>query len=86
MNHGIPRPTIVPSPPSTRPPKTPEGVRKDIDWLKQHHEEYLGQWVALHEGVLLGANPSFVELRRIIKAAGLLNVALFMSLKLERWK
>jgi hypothetical protein len=54
--------------------------------LQQHHEEYLGQWVALQNGKLLGANQSFCELHRAIEDAGQLNIALFINLKLEQWK
>jgi hypothetical protein len=86
MNHLIPKPIVTSSIPSTRIPQTAENVRHDMNWLKQHHEQYLGQWVALHNGELLSANPSFCELRRTLKNAGQLNIALFINLKLEQWK
>jgi hypothetical protein len=57
-----------------------EGVRKNNEWMKQHHQEYLGQWIALHEGELLGANKDGLELYKAIKAAGQLPIALFISL------
>ena len=37
---------------------TAEAVRKNINWLKTHHREYHGQWFALDEGVLVGANTT----------------------------
>jgi hypothetical protein len=86
MNRLIPKPIVTSSIPSTRTPKTAENVRQTMNWLKQHHEQYLGQWVALHDGELLGANPSFCELHRTLENAGQLNIALFINLKLEQWK
>lgn len=41
----------------------PEGA-KDIQWLKEHRQEYSGQWVALLHGELLGAAPTLKELTR----------------------
>ena len=86
MKRLVPIPTATSSIPSTRIPQTAEDVRHDMNWLKQHHEQYLGQWVALHNGKLLGANSSFCELRRTLKNAGQLNIALFINLKLQQWK
>ena len=86
MNITIPKPIVTSAKVSTRPPKTAKTVRQNMDWLKQHHAEYLGQWVALHDGALLGAHESFAELHRTLKQAGLLKMALFMSLHLEPWK
>lgn len=86
MNSLIPKPIVTSSRPSTRTPKTAEDVRKTMNWLQQHHEEYLGQWVALHNGKLLDANQSFCKLHQAIEDAGQLNIALFINLKLEQWK
>ena len=46
-------------------PPDPEGV-KDIRWLKEHHDEYRGQWVALHHGELLGKAQDLKALIQII--------------------
>lgn len=86
MNPLIPKPIVTSSRPSTRTPQTAADVRNDMNWLKQHHAQYLGQWVALQNGKLLGANQSFCELRRTLKSAGQLKIALFINLKLEQWK
>lgn len=45
------------------PTPQPEGA-KDIQWLKEHQQEYSGQWVALLRGELLGAAPTLKELTR----------------------
>jgi hypothetical protein len=51
--------------------------------LKPYQKEYQGQWIALNEGVLLGAGESLVELYKTIKKSGQLSVALFINLKME---
>jgi len=76
----IPKPTIINPPKMFTKPSTLEGVRKDREWLQQHHQEYQGQCIALHEGELLGANKDSLELYKAIKAAGQLPIALFISL------
>ena len=76
----IPKPTIINPPKMFTKPSTLEGVRKDNEWMKQHYQEYLGQWIALHEGELLGANKDGLELYKAIEAAGQLPIALFVSL------
>jgi hypothetical protein len=83
MYSDIPKPIIKPNlKPSTKA-TSKEGVRKNIEWLKTHHDEYKGQWIAINEGHLLGAHQNFVELRRTLKMAGLLPVALFINLKMD---
>ena len=42
-------------------PPDPEGA-KDMRWLKEHHDEYRGQWVALLHGELLATASSLKEL------------------------
>ena len=37
-------------------------IAAGMDWLRAHRDEYLGQWVALRAGVLLGTGNSFGEL------------------------
>ena len=58
----IPKPTIINPPKMFTKPSTLEGVRKDNEWMKQHYQEYLGQWIALHEGELLGNGAIFHRL------------------------
>ncbi len=80
MSDRIPKPTILTNRNTVCKPTTAAEVRKDIEWLKQHHQEYQGQWIALHRGVLLGANHDALELYKAIESAGQLNLALFISL------
>jgi hypothetical protein len=40
----------------------------DYDWIREHAQEYRGQWVALDEGQLLGAAGSLRELLERIKS------------------
>ncbi len=76
----IPKPTILKNRHHAPKPTTAEDIRRDVEWLQQHHQEYQGQWIALHKGVLLGANKSLVALHNTIEDAGQLKKALFISL------
>jgi len=76
----IPKPTVKIRPTFTKATSA-EGVRQNLAWLKNHAKEYQGQWIAMNEGIFLGANESFVKLRRMLKEAGQLRVALFINLK-----
>jgi len=54
------------------------GLVDDHTWLKQHSEEYRGQWVALCNGTLVAAAPTGSELRRLVAGRrGLHIVRLF---------
>ncbi len=79
-NTPIPKPTILKNRKTSTQPISAEGARQNVAWLKQHYDEYQGQWIALNEGVLLGANKSLLELHKLIESAGQLRVALFISL------
>jgi hypothetical protein len=81
MYENIPKPVVKPPKSSTKPISCAQGVRNNLAWLKQHYLEYQGQWVALNEGLFLGAEESFVKLRRQLQQSSLLNVALFFNLK-----
>lgn len=39
-------------------------LRANRDWLKSHRNEYQGQWVALHDGELMGYSQTLAELRK----------------------
>jgi len=39
------------------------GLKKNNTWLKHHHNEYQGSWVALRDGELLASGNSFKEVR-----------------------
>jgi len=36
---------------------------KNTAWIHKHYKEYRGKWIALNEGILLGAHESLVELK-----------------------
>jgi hypothetical protein len=82
MLNDIPKPLIKKRQTHTKA-TSKEGVRKNTQWLKEHQKEYQGQWIALNEGVLLGAGESLVELYKALKKSGQLSVALFINLKME---
>ncbi len=76
----IPKPIIK----STRPASgNPAAKLRNIEWLRQHHQEYQGQWIALSDGLLLGANSNFLELFKAIDHSNQLSVAVFISLKTD---
>jgi hypothetical protein len=85
MYSDIPKPIIKPNlKPSTKA-TSKEGVRKNIEWLKTHHDEYKGQWVVLDEGIFLGADKSSVKLHQNLKdQLGKGSSAVFINLKIER--
>jgi hypothetical protein len=78
--YNIPKPTIKTRPTFTKATSA-EGVRQNVAWLKNHAKEYQGQWIAMNEGLFLGANESFLELYKTMKHSGQLSVALFINLK-----
>jgi hypothetical protein len=43
-----------------------EGVALNQQWLRNHAEQYRGQWVAVSSGQLLGAAPTLSELREVV--------------------
>ena len=45
---------------STRPPNP--AIKSNQAWLKAHWQEYPGHWVALRDGQLVYASPSFEQL------------------------
>lgn len=76
----IPKPTVKTRPTFTKATSA-EGVRQNLAWLKNHAKEYQGQWIAMNEGIFLGANENFLELYKTMKHSGQLSVALFINLK-----
>lgn len=61
-------------------PAAGSGIEGTYAWLRQHAGEYAGKWVALREGVLLGADVSRVALHRRLEQSGELEGALFARL------
>lgn len=45
---------------------TSQGISNNNKWLALHSKEYLGTWVALQEGTLLGSSKSLNELTKSI--------------------
>jgi hypothetical protein len=57
-----------------------ENIKKDALWLQNNSDKYKGNWIALKNGVLLGANESRIELRRSLKQAGKLAGTMFFRI------
>ncbi len=57
-----------------------ENIKDDAVWLQDNSEKYKGKWIALKNGILLGAHESRIELRRSLKQAGKLPGAMFFRI------
>jgi len=68
--------------PKAKLEKSSEGknVKEDALWLRNNSEKYKGKWIALKNGILLGAHDSRVELRRTLKQTGRLSGSLFFRI------
>ena len=53
---------------------------QEMEWLREHGEEYTGNWVALRGAKLLGADPDRVQLRNDLVERGELEGSLFAFL------
>jgi hypothetical protein len=53
--------------PTTAPPV--KGLRQSQEWLRQNAADYRGQWVAVHQGRLLGAARTLPALRELLTQA-----------------
>jgi len=55
---------LVLAPPNVRRARRPHtaAIQANRTWLKTHRQDYAGQWVALRDGHLLAAAPSFDQL------------------------
>jgi len=51
----------------------------NVAWLRHLSRPYYGQWIALREGVLLGANESRSILRQQLKDSGTYQGAVFIK-------
>ena len=60
-----------------------KNIKKDAAWLQNNSDKYKGKWIALKNGILLGAHESRIELRRSLKQAGKLPGAMFFRLDNE---
>jgi len=47
-------------------PSRARGLKASMEWLREHANEYRGQWVAVREGQLLGAAKSLKELVSLV--------------------
>jgi len=52
------------APPTARraPAAAPAAVKANGEWLKAYRQDYIGRWVALRDGQLVRAAPSFEDL------------------------
>jgi len=57
-----------------------ENVKDDALWLRDNSEKYKGKWIALKNGVLLGAHNSRVELRCSLIQTGKLSGSMFFRI------
>jgi len=63
-------------------PSTPAsgvGDFANVAWLRHHSRPYYGQWIALREGVLLGANENRSVLRQQLKDSRTHQGAVFIK-------
>lgn len=56
--------------------------QKDYEWLRDHAQEYTGQWVALHEGQLLAASETLRDISEKVKALRLSHPPLLHRIQL----
>lgn len=59
---------------------TPKDRSQENEWVRQHREEYAGQWVALHGGCLLAHGFRLKEVVEAAKECGI-NDALFIQVE-----
>jgi hypothetical protein len=52
-------------------------IKKDALWLQNNSDKYKGKWIALNNGILVGAHESRIELHRSLKQAGKLAGVMF---------
>lgn len=57
-----------------------ENIKKDVFWLQNNSDKYKGNWIALRNGILLGAHKSRIELRRSLKRADKLAGTMFFRI------
>ncbi len=54
-----------------------ESIKKDALWLQDNSDKYKGKWIALKNGILIGAHESRIELRRSLKQTDKLAGTMF---------
>ncbi len=78
-------PVVIGQPPE--PPFTPRIISanapikdrtKENEWLRQHRDEYAGQWVALDGDRLLGYGPEFEDVAQAAEEAGVPDALIFI--------
>lgn len=57
-----------------------ENIKEDALWLQDNSEKYKGKWIALKNGILLGAHESRIELRHSLKKTGKLAGTMFFRI------
>lgn len=68
---------LAPPEVSAAPAATGSAMARDNAWLRANARDYAGQWVALRDGVLVGADASRVALHRRLEQAGELEGVAF---------
>ncbi|HEX6751118.1 MAG TPA: DUF5678 domain-containing protein [Longimicrobium sp.] len=58
----MPRPIIDYTPTSQMPQRQVKPIPGAMDWLKEHWDEYAGQWVAIGPNGLVAVADTFPEL------------------------
>jgi hypothetical protein len=64
--------------PST--PASSVGNHANVAWIRRQSRPYYGQWVALREGVLLGANDNPDTLQQQLQETGTYSGAVFIKI------
>ena len=57
-----------------------KNLKEDALWLQNNSVKYKGKWIALKNGILLGAHESRIELRHSLKQAGKLSGTVFFRI------
>ena len=72
----VPEPPFVPRIISTNAPI--KDRTKENEWLRQHRDEYAGQWVALDGDQLLGHSSRFEDVAQAAEEAGVPDALIFI--------
>jgi hypothetical protein len=56
------------------------GLRENAAWMRDHADEFRGQWLALKRGDLLDSDPRLADLHRRIESSGDLDSVVFVRI------
>jgi hypothetical protein len=70
------------APPTVREESVASGgsIARNNAWLREHARDYVGKWVALRDGVLVGEDADRVALHRRLEQSGQLEGVFFARL------